>query len=215
MLPFTIATRADSFRRPELSEDRIAVHHVHGGLVVVVADGAGGIAGGGAAADLVLRVVAEAIAQPGFNPFSPAAWTELLIAADGLVVRDREAGETTCVVVAVRDDGRIVGASVGDSGAVVVAVDGRIDELTEGQHRKHRLGGGRAAPVLFGRPDLDGVLVIATDGLFNYARPEVIAQVVATHEDLDATGQALVEVVRLPSGSFMDDVALVLVRSIR
>lgn len=215
MLPFTIATRTASFRRPELSEDRTAVHHVPGGVVVVVADGAGGIAGGGPAADLVLRVVAEAIAQPGFPPFTPAAWTELLVRADALVVRDRMAGETTCVVVAVRDDGRMVGASVGDSGAVVVGAGGRIDELTEGQHRKRRLGGGRATPALFERPDLDGVLVIATDGLFSYARPEVIAQAVATYEDLDATAQALVELVRLPSGSFMDDVALVLVRSIR
>ncbi len=214
MLPFTIATRTASFRRPELSEDRTAVHHVPGGVVVVVADGAGGIAGGGPAADLVLRVVAEAIAQPGFPPFTPAAWTELLVRADALVVRDRMAGETTCVVVAVRDDGRMVGASVGDSGAIVVAVDGRIDDLTEGQHRKRRLGGGRAAPVLFERPNLD-VLVIATDGLFSYARPEVIAQVVATQEDLDATAQALVEVVRLPSGSFMDDVAVALVRTVR
>lgn len=92
---------------------------------------------------------------------------------------------------------------------------GLIDDLTEGQHRKRRLGGGRATPVLFETPNLDGVLVIATDGLFNYARPEVIAQVVATHEYLDATAQALVELVRLPSGSFMDDVAVVLVRSIR
>lgn len=92
---------------------------------------------------------------------------------------------------------------------------GLIDDLTEGQHRKRRLGGGRAAPFVFVRPNLDGVLVIATDGLFNYARPEVIAQVVATHEYLDATAQALVELVRLPSGSFMDDVAVVLVRSIR
>jgi serine/threonine protein phosphatase PrpC len=210
-VPFTVSTRTDSFRRPELSEDRLAVHHVPGGLVVVVADGAGGTAGGGPAADLVLKVVAEAIAQPGFTPFTPAAWTELLIRADALVVRDRVAGEATCVVVAVRDDGRIVGASVGDSGAIVVGVDGRIDELTEGQHRKRRLGGGRAAPVLFERRSLDGVLVIATDGLFNYARPEVIAQAVATHQDLDTTAQALVQVVRLPSGSFMDDVAVAVV----
>ena len=45
MLPFTVSTRTDTFRRAELSEDRLAVHHVPGGLVVVVADGAGGIPG--------------------------------------------------------------------------------------------------------------------------------------------------------------------------
>lgn len=61
MLPFTIATRTASFRRPELSEDRLVVHHVPDGVVVVVADGAGGIAGGGAAA----RVVAESIGHGG------------------------------------------------------------------------------------------------------------------------------------------------------
>lgn len=73
-----------------------------------------------------------------------------------------------------------------------------LDGATEGQHRKRRLGY-QATPVLFERRSLDGVLVIATDGLFNYARPEVIAQAVATHEDLDATARALVEVAR--SGS--------------
>lgn len=46
-------------------------------------------------------------------------------------------------------------------------------------------------------------------------RPEVIAQAVATYEDLDTTAQALVEVVRLPSGSLMDDVAVAVVRCIR
>ncbi len=35
MLPFTVSTRTASFRLPELSEDRIAVHHVPGGVVLL------------------------------------------------------------------------------------------------------------------------------------------------------------------------------------
>lgn len=41
-MQFTIATAMASFRAPEQSEDRLVVHHVPGGVVIVVADGAGG-----------------------------------------------------------------------------------------------------------------------------------------------------------------------------
>jgi len=77
----------------------------------------------------------------------------VLVHADAIVQSDRAAGETTCVIVVVSNDGRIVGASAGDSGATVVSTDGNIDDLTERQHRKGRL-----------RSALDGTLVVGTTG---------------------------------------------------
>ena len=94
----------------------------------------------------------------------------------------------------------------------MVATSGDLDDLTSKQHKKRRLGSGRAMPVAFERRTLDGTLVVATDGLFSYAGPKVVARVLIEHEDLDETAEALVQAVRLPSGDLIDDVAIVLVR---
>lgn len=125
-MPLQFAT-ASASPRPH-SEDRVDVHHVEGGLVVVVADGAGGLTGGGRAAELALEVVAEAIEAPLFSPFTAAGlftahpWVEVLLRADDQIAADPVAGETTLVVVAVAEDGAIVGASCGDSGAMVIGL---------------------------------------------------------------------------------------------
>jgi len=192
------------------TEDRLAVHHLAGGLVVIVADGAGGISGGGAAADRVLAILERALGQPGTEPFASATWTQVLAEADLEIEEDPACGETTAVVIAVSGGG-LAGASVGDSGAWVVHEDSH-DDLTAGQHRKRRLGSGRALPVPFQRPALRGTLLVATDGLLAYARPADMRRI-ALGEDLDAAAQTLVRLVRLPSGEFVDDVALVLLRS--
>jgi serine/threonine protein phosphatase PrpC len=97
---------------------------------------------------------------------------------------------------------------VGDSAAWVVGGAG-IDDLTLGQ-RKARLGSGRAAPVSFRRDGLDGVLVVGTDGLFKYATPSRIRDAVRDRPPEEAAAR-LVELVRLPSGAFQDDVAVVVV----
>lgn len=205
-MPFHVATAAASYC--DATEDRLAVHQLDGGVVVVVADGAGGMGGGGRAADLTLKIVGEAIEHGAFNVFSADPWAELLIHADAIIASDRHAGETTIVVVAVAEDGRVVGASCGDSGAVVVGADGDLDDLTAGQHKKRRLGSGRALPVAFERALLDGTLVVATDGLLSFAGPEVIARFAVEHE----AAEALVRAVTLPSGTLQDDVAVVVVR---
>lgn len=209
-MPFQVATAAASYR--EATEDRLAVHHLDGGFVVVVADGVGGVSGGGRAADLAVKIVGDAIERGTFNRSSAHPWVELLIHADAIIASDRYAGETTIVVMAVADDGHVVGVSCGDSGAVVIGADGDLDELTSKQHKKRRLGSGRALPVAFERTLLDGTLVVATDGLLSFARPEVIARFAVEHEDLDEAVEALVRAVRLPSGGLQDDVAVVVVR---
>lgn len=187
------------------SEDRAAVLARGDSLVVVVADGAGGMSGGAAAATALVAAVTDAC-----NATAPlrdtATWLRLFEDVD----RDLAAGmqgETTGIVVVLSPHG-LVGASVGDSAAWIVGDDG-VDDLTRAQ-RKARLGSGRAMPVAFHRERLEGVLVVGTDGLFKYAAPSTIAEAVRGCRPEDAATR-LLGLVRLPSGAYQDDVAVVVV----
>jgi serine/threonine protein phosphatase PrpC len=133
-------------------------------------------------------------------------WTALLREVDVSLAAQR-AGETTGVVVAVGRGG-IAGVSVGDSEAWIVTPKS-IDDLTRSQERP-RLGSGRAVPVGFQRRTLDGVLVVASDGVFKYASPERIAATVRAGEVAGAADR-LIALVQLPSRRFQDDVGIVVV----
>lgn len=209
-MPLKITTVAASSRAA--TEDRFAVFPCRDGAVVVVADGAGGAAGGGRAADLGVKSVGAALDRGTFDPSSADRWVEVLAEADALIASDPGAGETTIVVVSITEHGHVAGASCGDSGALIVTTREHLDDLTEKQHRKRRLGSGRALPVPFWRPKLDGTLLVATDGLLSYAALERIAHLAGEHDDLDALGRALVRAVTLSNGTLQDDLALVLVR---
>jgi serine/threonine protein phosphatase PrpC len=177
-------------------------------LVVVIADGAGGIGGGAAASRAVLEAVRVAASDRAFPIDDVHRWATLLRATDAAVFASG-AGHTTAVVVVVGPQG-ILGVSAGDSEAWVVTAS-RIDDLTVGQYTRRAIGTGQAAPVVFERASLSGVLLVATDGLLNYASPDVIAKVVREGAMGFAADQ-LVELVRLPSRTVTDDVAVVLVR---
>lgn len=198
-------------RAGRVMEDRAAVYPIQGGVVLVVADGAGGLAGGGAAADWVIRAVAAQARDLGDALNATLVWTDLLARVDGEIARGSRAGETTAVV-ALLTAGGVVGATVGDSGVALYRPDGSVLLLTEAQlpHRKRRLGSGRAAPTSFECREVDGVLVLGTDGLFDYAPDDVIG---ATLRGAHASpAEALVSCVRLSSGALRDDVAVVVAR---
>lgn len=189
-------------------EDRLAIHVLPcGGLVVVVADGAGGLVGGAAAAELVLSLVAQALARPDFESSRAEAWCQLLREADLFLLRDPLAGESTAVVVAWSPAG-LVGASAGDSEAWMIRRD--LDDLTLAQPRR-RLGSGQVTPVGFSRATPVGSLLVASDGLFKYASVSDLCALVSEGEPHEAV-ERLVSRVRLPSGALQDDVAVVLVR---
>ncbi len=177
-------------------------------LVVVIADGAGGIGGGAVASRAVLESVSLAANDRGFPIDDVHRWADLLKATDTAVFA-RGAGQTTAVIVVVGPQG-ILGVSAGDSEAWVVTAS-RIDDLTVGQYTRRRIGTGQAAPFIFERTALSGVLLVATDGLLKYASPDVIAKVVRDGAMGFAADQ-LVELVRLPSRTVTEDVAVVLVR---
>lgn len=150
---FTTAHALAFVREP--GEDRLALIERDETLILVVADGAGGLSGGALAAELVVKLVREAVDIPSFELHLPESWTELLSRADAALEAEPHAGESTAVVLAVSEHG-LSGASCGDSGAWVVSVETRIDDLTAHQHWKLRLGSGKAQPVSFWRPRLDG-----------------------------------------------------------
>lgn len=185
----------------ERCEDRIAIFNHETRTVVVVADGAGGTGAGDIAALAVIREIeAEYL-----NIHSANEWAMLLRQID-CSIGD---GETTAVVVDVRTIG-IAGASVGDSRAVVVK-DGTITELTANQKRKPLIGTGMAEPIGFVCPPLDGLLLVGTDGFFNYAKPDAILASIAK-SDFQILPRKCIDMVRLPSGDYWDDVGVVAVR---
>jgi len=101
------------------------------------------------------------------------------------------------------------GASVGDSGAWLVGPTTVLD-LTGQQNRKPLVGSGEAEPVVFGPTTFrTGRLLVASDGLFKCARRSEIQRRAITGA-LEDSALALVEAVRLRSGRFQDDVAIVL-----
>ena len=203
---FEHATHLASYRDAAKAEDRAVVLEQPDRLVVLVADGAGGIVNGGAAADVVVGMVKERAAELT----DIESCIEVLKEADQLVLRT--GGETTAVLIVIDDHG-IRGASCGDSEAWIVRDDGTADDLTRDQHTKKRVGSGRAVPVGFERHVLEGgTLVVGSDGLFRYARREDIVRVVLEAETLEEVAAALVELVRPGSGELLDDSAVTIVR---
>lgn len=175
-------------------EDRLSIRRVLHGLTVLVADGAGGCAGGAAAA--------QRLCVTHLGPADDwVAW---------LVDQDRDlvpVGMAAAVVLTVFDDGRIVGASVGDCEAWLVGVKGPDIELTQQQCRKPLLGSGQARPIrLDGH--LDGRrLVVGTDGLWKYMAHGHLCPL--ARGPLEQVPYTLTRHVRLPNGALQDDVAIV------
>lgn len=210
-MPFAHAVFTDSYR--ERSEDRATIVPIVNGVVIVVADGVGGRAGGERAAQLATEYVCAAIST--LDTRNARAWHRLAVALDRHLADDTEAGETTLVIAAVTKEpgrkGRVTGVSVGDSEAWWITADGHFD-LTGGQQQKPFLGIGMVNPVPFSLPlPAVGTLLVATDGLFKYAPSERIEDV-ALLPELNEGARRLADLPRLNSGRLPDDIAIALCR---
>ena len=182
-------------------EDYIAVIHDGSRTVIVVADGAGGVGSGDIAAKTVVREVSADYSQMETAEHWQAKLRQIDLQID--------TGESTAVVADLRPEG-VCGASVGDSQAWIVRYS-EITDLTSQQHRKPLLGSREAAPVGFSYPPLQGILLAATDGFFNYAPRKKIASLIERSDFYEIPRQC-VEMVRLGSGELWDDVGVVACR---
>lgn len=196
---FEVASACQAYRA--WCEDRAEVFVSPERIILVVADGAGGSGAGAIAAESLVREVGHEFS----TIHSANDWVRLLSQIDARIGE----GETTAVVVDIRPYG-IAGASVGDSRAVIFDGD-LLVELTSKQIRKPLLGSRNALPVGFTYGPLSGVLLAGTDGYFNYAKDDATAKVIF-QTDFLAIPRKCIEAVRLPSGDYWDDVALIAVR---
>jgi PPM family protein phosphatase len=188
-------------------EDRAAVWIFHENLIVIVADGAGGIGGGAYAARMIIQCASERICEI-FEFSQSETWIKLLHELDWLLAEDPEAGEAAAVLLAIHSDG-ITGASVGDCGAWLIAGQ-EYQDLTQEQQRKPLLGSGEAFPVGFSVLPFVGTLLVASDGLFNYTTPQNICEAVGSASTNECSPEKLIDLVRLRSGQLQDDISVVL-----
>ena len=186
-------------------EDRVAVLVHPDRIVIGVVDGAGGTGRGGEAADTVIDRLREHSDVPPFDLVGFLQDCDLELSHKG------RGGETTAVVVVVDENG-IRGASVGDSGAWLVASATHVD-LTRQQIRKPLIGTGEAVPIPFVSGPLEGTLLVATDGLLKYSRAARIREILSESE-LDEAPRRLIDSVRLHSGVLQDDTTVVICRRI-
>ena len=189
-------------------QDRADFFQLGSTLVLVLADGAGGLSGGAEAAEFLVRRLRESVSPSSCNP---EGLSRLLGGLDQEMADHGAYGETTGIVVTLAESG-IIGASVGDSGAWIVSPAG-VDDLTANQRRKPFVGSGRAVPIGFSRKGFAGTLLVASDGLLKYTSQECIASA-AQGTDLDGCCRNLVALVRYPSGALPDDISILLARKI-
>jgi serine/threonine protein phosphatase PrpC len=186
------------------NQDRGAVIDSSVGLVLVVADGAGGLSGGKEAAAMAVDLVrkeANALRDT-------TSCVMLLQRMDQAIADNKIAGETTCGLAVVTES-EAYGASVGDSGVWVINESGFIN-LTARQSRKPFIGSGVALPIPFDytRTGKESLL-LATDGLLKYASPERIMETCRENAPLAEIARRLIELVRYRSGALPDDVTVI------
>lgn len=186
-------------------QDRAAVDSINGATTLVLADGAGGRAGGRQAAELCVATALER--KRHADPIEPLT---VLTELDRVLHADRDAGETTLVLAHLVGH-ELRGASVGDSGAWLIG-DSGYQDLTNSQNRKPMLGSGVAQGAAFTTAVISETLLIASDGLLKFASPATICGIVRSATDLAAAARKLIDSVRLRSGELQDDTSLILLR---
>jgi PPM family protein phosphatase len=194
------STQIEEARRGR-GEDRIASVTRDGYTLFVVADGAGGVAGGAAAANTLCRSLDTYTG--GMDE-----WVGWLTRCDRMMATSASSGLAAAAVIALSDDGMISGASVGDCEAWVFGQGAPID-LTGRQHRKPMLGSGDAMPIGFTAQLSKGTLLVASDGLWKYMSYALIAEK-ATMRPIESVTATLIDGVRLRSGALQDDVAVMI-----
>jgi len=202
--PPLLATRIGEARHGR-GEDRIETVVLPDRSVFVVADGAGGVLGGATAAETICKAVADWCRQG-----KAVDWPDWLSHIDREMSGSKACGLAAAVIIEIKNDGKIAGASVGDCEAWVFVNGTSPRNLTAGQIRKPLLGEGAAIPVGFEGSANGGTLLAATDGLWKYLNRSRIAEAISIRP-LETAAEALINGARLRSGALQDDVAVAIV----
>lgn len=201
------------------NEDRSVIREDGGTLLLAVADGVGGSAGGEVAADAAVVALAERFFGAPPERRLEDRLTDAVRDANTAVLKAAESSgnaqaASTLVAAAVRHD-RLVIANLGDSRAYLVR-DGTSRQLTEDhsgdlQHAITRfVGDPRGVQPDVYVEDLrpSDRLVLCSDGLTRHVSPAEIAGTVAAATDLDGAAAALVDMANARGGE--DNVTVVL-----
>lgn len=160
------------------------------GLLVVIADGVGGVGGGRAAAESLVDAVARD--RPSTVP-----------AMHGCVAALRGPGLAAFVVARLRSNGSVVGIARGDT-LCIARARGEWRELTEGQPRSHD-----ARPAPFALAGCDA-LFACSDGIWKYVDRRAL-EAMLDADDAELPWR-LVDAVRTRSGGLHDDVSAIFAR---
>lgn len=172
-------------------EDRtLALHDARAGLLVVIADGVGGVGGGRAAAESLVDAVARE--RPSTVP-----------AMQGCAAELRGPGQAAFVVARLRSNGSVVGIARGDT-LLLVRAGGAWHELTEGQPRSHDV---RPAPFALVGCE---ALFACSDGIWKYVDRRILEGMLDA-DDAELPWR-LVDAARTRSGGLHDDVSAIFAR---
>jgi PPM family protein phosphatase len=174
-----------------------------------VADGQGGRAGGGTAAQRACQVGLDLATNCAPEDLGQLlVWVGVLGSIDAAVLADPAAGFTTVVGMGVRPN-QVVGASCGDSAAVLVTATRTID-LTAGQRKNPPVGSGTAVPTPFTATANEPWQVLAmTDGVWKYVGWNCVIEVARQNRRAGIVAE-LQRSARLPgTGCFPDDFTVV------
>ncbi|HEY6958507.1 MAG TPA: protein phosphatase 2C domain-containing protein [Candidatus Limnocylindria bacterium] len=197
------AARSETGRVREDNEDRYVVHESRGTLLLAVADGVGGSAGGEVAANAAVVELADRFFAATADRAIEERLTDAIRDANTAVLHAAEASgngdaATTIVAAAITGDRAII-ANLGDSRAYLVR-DGQPRQLTEDHHAERSAAITRFAGDPRGvQPDVfvedlrpGDRLVLCSDGLTRHVDASEIATLAADAEPGQAT-DALVE----------------------
>lgn len=199
----TTAARSETGKVRENNEDRYVARASRGTLLLAVADGVGGTAGGEIAANAAVVELADRFFASGAGRTMEARLGDAIRDANTAVLRAAEAsgnGDAATTLVAVAIDGdRAIVANLGDSRAYLVR-DGEPRQLTEDHHAEHGASITRFAGDPRGvQPDVfmeelraGDRLVLCSDGLTRHVDADEIAMLAAAGDPAAAT-DALVE----------------------
>ena len=185
-------------------QDRIEIVRSGDSATVVLADGSGGISGGGEAADYVVN---ELVKKE--YPQQAVVLMDELLRIDSELMQTPLLGESTVILITLEEN-QFTGAAVGDS-EIYQFSSGELINLAEHKEPKPALGSTGCFPATFQGDLQAGRVLICSDGLWKYSGIEKI-KASLKEPNLEVAADSLLECAKLPNGKLQDDVSLIVVQ---